>query len=132
MKPLVLKGQIEPAHSSVAEDTICRLTLSDNRLLVERAEHGKGPLQPYDIPLRLIRSVQHLNPDIERVNPFRRLGNMFSDFANHVPEDVPEPDILKIEFSHYAQDCALTFRLLEGSAKDMVRRWNRLCGGAED
>ena len=73
MKPVIVKGQIEPGGSTVTEDYICRLTMEEDQLLIERDEFGKEVSALYDIQIHDLLGVEHLNAPQTNQNIVRQV-----------------------------------------------------------
>ena len=130
MKPVIVKGQIEPGGSTVTEDYICRLTIEEDQLLIERDEFGKEVNTLYDIQIHDLLGVEHLNAPQTNQNIVRQvldailllLGTIFIQFK--APEPVVE--LLRVTFMQHSEQHILTFRLLEGSASAITNRYSDL------
>ena len=128
------KGQIVPKEGSEGEDYICRLTLSDRGLVIEREEYLKENICLYDIPLRRITEFGFLNKKQKKksilescwVNLVGIISLVLSG-VGVIHKEPKIPDILKISFrDDKNESIELIFDMMEFGECGLTKHYKKL------
>lgn len=112
MRPVVAKGQIMLRGSTVEEENICRLTLTENQLLIEQDEFGKQLLPLYRLPLEQIQEFVLLYRAPRKGLGIRGVLNELVTSKTH-PLELEKEDMIRLSFYHFGKSEKITFKMLD-------------------